>query len=697
MSTSARRQTGPSHGQSHQGQPSQGQSGQGQPNLGQASQGQPNPGQASQGRPSAATASVPGAEAIEAWLVDEDLVPWWLTDEFWPGDEAEYEAWLAGMPADVREAYEDGPYTGEGEAIPPGFTHHDDDGRYGCGFAAGGANDTQLPGPALAQALLVAVGIPLTGGGRHGELGESELIGVLCGWRKLTSWAQAGEAAAAHALSLRRLEQSRKPGMRDLAEHCGDEVAAALRLSAGQADRVLEVAAGLARIPEVHAALEAGQIDYAKACAFVDLLAGLSAEKAREIARKLLSGGLAGAGGQTSGKLRRRLEREVFDADPDAAEKRREEGRKLTRVDNWHEPSGNGVIAGRELDPADVIAIDKQLTATAEWLQSVGATGTIRQLRAAAFTALLAGRELATLLPDDIPDEAVPAESPASPFDADPARSASTDPADTHPADTDPPGTDPAGTNPIGTDPAGTDSADADPAYTDSTDTDSADARAADDTDLGRGGSGTRPGNGAGWPRLAGTVNLTMPFATWAGLARRAGEVAGYGVTDAGTCADLAAMMGPDGRWCLTLTDQHGRPVAHACARTGPPRGPGAIRWAAGLRGKLEYLEKGTCSHARRAGGYVPPNSLRHLITMRQRTCSFPGCSRAASRCDLDHTLAYDNGGITCECNLAPLCRRHHRAKQVAGWHLEQPQPGHMTWHLPHQRSYQTTGDPYPV
>ncbi|MGO8959861.1 MAG: HNH endonuclease, partial [Streptosporangiaceae bacterium] len=82
---------------------------------------------------------------------------------------------------------------------------------------------------------------------------------------------------------------------------------------------------------------------------------------------------------------------------------------------------------------------------------------------------------------------------------------------------------------------------------------------------------------------------------------------------------------------------------------------------------------------------------------IRQRTCCYPGCRRAATRCDIDHTTPYDRGGKTCECNLAPLCRRHHRAKQAPGWQLSQDQPGRMTWHLPHHRSYVTSGEAYVV
>jgi HNH endonuclease len=117
--------------------------------------------------------------------------------------------------------------------------------------------------------------------------------------------------------------------------------------------------------------------------------------------------------------------------------------------------------------------------------------------------------------------------------------------------------------------------------------------------------------------------------------------------------------------------------------------------WLAGIT--VSKLETGDCSHPRESPAYRPPPSLRHLITVRQPTCAFPGCRRPAVRCDEDHTVPYDQGGRTCECNLAPLCRRHHRAKQAPGWHLVQDQPGQMTWRLPSGRSYATCAEPYPV
>lgn len=51
-----------------------------------------------------------------------------------------------------------------------------------------------------------------------------------------------------------------------------------------------------------------------------------------------------------------------------------------------------------------------------------------------------------------------------------------------------------------------------------------------------------------------------------------------------------------------------------------------------------------------------------------QPTCAFPHCTRRSSRCDRDHLVATSRQGVTCDCNLVPLSRRHHRLKTHAGW-----------------------------
>ena len=94
-------------------------------------------------------------------------------------------------------------------------------------------------------------------------------------------------------------------------------------------------------------------------------------------------------------------------------------------------------------------------------------------------------------------------------------------------------------------------------------------------------------------------------------------------------------------------------------------------------------VARGPCDHTRAESGYQPSRALAHLVKVRNTRCTAPGCGRPAARCDLDHTLAWDQGGLTCECGLAPLCRHHHRCKQSQGWKLEQPSPGVLVWQTP--------------
>jgi hypothetical protein len=80
---------------------------------------------------------------------------------------------------------------------------------------------------------------------------------------------------------------------------------------------------------------------------------------------------------------------------------------------------------------------------------------------------------------------------------------------------------------------------------------------------------------------------------------------------------------------------------------------------------------------------YRPPAAMQALIERRHPTCVFPTCNRRSTACDVDHTKPYDQGGLTCKCNLAPLCRRHHQAKQHHRWRLYQPWPGLLIWVTP--------------
>ncbi|WP_330864948.1 HNH endonuclease signature motif containing protein [Nocardioides sp.] len=74
-----------------------------------------------------------------------------------------------------------------------------------------------------------------------------------------------------------------------------------------------------------------------------------------------------------------------------------------------------------------------------------------------------------------------------------------------------------------------------------------------------------------------------------------------------------------------------------------------------------------------------------HLLNS---TCVFPMCTRPACECDHDHRVPRERGGETCDCNIAPLCRRHHRLKTHAGWRYTLVEPGVWLWSDPHGQQF---------
>ena len=67
--------------------------------------------------------------------------------------------------------------------------------------------------------------------------------------------------------------------------------------------------------------------------------------------------------------------------------------------------------------------------------------------------------------------------------------------------------------------------------------------------------------------------------------------------------------------------------------------------------------------------------ALKRWLQVHHATCDFPGCGRRAINCDLDHTTAWSNGGLTTAQNLVPRCRKHHTLKHQTKWQVEKP-PG---------------------
>jgi hypothetical protein len=86
------------------------------------------------------------------------------------------------------------------------------------------------------------------------------------------------------------------------------------------------------------------------------------------------------------------------------------------------------------------------------------------------------------------------------------------------------------------------------------------------------------------------------------------------------------------------------------------------------------------------------PDRHRELVAVRDQTCVFPWCTRPARSSDCDHIVPAARGGPTCPCNLAALCRSHHRAKTHASWTYTTLEPGTHLWRSPH--GYQYLRDP---
>jgi len=257
-------------------------------------------------------------------------------------------------------------------------------------------------------------------------------------------------------------------------------------------------------------------------------------------------------------------------------------------------------------------------------------------------------------------------------------------------------------------------------------------------TGAGGGGLGNRvPGRSAGACPACGTPgggsiplpaspDLTLPLLTLLGLAGRPGEAHGLGALDPGTLRDLATAGArhPGSQFCITVTDDRGIAIGHGCGTplrgpAGPatPAGPITVRpsgrdgpdggfgsWLLTLPGAprpllvdIDVVPVDECDHRHATPGYRPTGKLRHLVQVRDGTCSFPACSRHARDSDFEHATPHHQGGPTCPCNAHACSRACHRVKQSPGWHVTKPKPGWTQWTTMTGRSYLTGPRRYPA
>ena len=479
-----------------------------------------------------------------------------------------------------------------------------------AGFAQNGEADTMAPGPLLATVVHTVTG---EDGAGLGGCSDDQLLGIISAARRMearSAWtllAATAEYAARHAGS--------RPADEFAPVELGYELHLTPQSAAGQMHYAAEVAQ---RLPATFAALGAGQVHPFQLRIIAEETSVLSNADAAQ-ADTLLAGSVPG---MTFGQTRAAARKLALKLDPEAARKRKEAAKRDAHVRRFREDSGNAGMVARELPSDEVLASWQHVEQRALDLRAAGLPGTWQELHVRAYLDLLQEQ--------DSRHQLAPPASATSPVepegDVDPKE-------DGGPDDTGRSGPDgPADGN-------------------------------------GPGGPGPGPSphpSPATGPSLAALVTITVPWATLQGRSETPGEADGFGVLDGDEAREVAAAAArhPRTRWCVTALNPDGTAAAHGCLPggrlppgTGPPHSLPAHHLLR-FTGLLLPVARGPCDHAHAETGYHPTRKLAHLIRARNGRCTAPGCGRPAARCDLDHTVPWDQGGLTCECDLAPLCKR---------------------------------------
>ncbi len=589
----------------------------------------------------------------------------------------------------------------------------------GGGFGQGEVLDQAPPGLVLAGHADYASGPDRTFTG----VSDDELAGLLYARRRLLA-RESWERLMALAECIRRrpapgVDVDKATGMPAVwDEGTAGEVHLQLAITRRAADHLLGLAWDLVvKLPATSAMLRDGMIDEDKASTIASYCANLTPAEARQAEDILYASGDIET--MTWGMIRDRIARAVMEVNPDAARKRREDAARERRVEIRAEVSGNAMIAGRELPPAAVLAMDQELTARARVLRKLGVPGGMDELRVQAFLerwGLADPERERTRHAPPAPaghrrrQDGADRDGNGGDYDGD--------------GDGDGGGNGGRGPHPRGPYPAGP---------------------FGGGCACGGTGAVTRITEGG----LVGQIHLTVPVATLTEMAGRPGSLRGTGPIDPDLTRDLAgkAAQHPRTSYHLTITDKDGRPVAHACGKPGPgdpagrrTRGKPDIpdppdrsgrdgmrdTWPPSRRGRarLEVIDRGPpgshgtwrytqgdrviifefedltgpCDHRYRAAGHDPGRLLRHLTGVLNQTCTNPACRRPEGQSDYEHARPWEQGGISCPCNAGPVCRRHHRDKQRPGWKVEGTgTPGYFTWTTPSGRKYLSKPTMYPI
>ncbi|MFB9384336.1 DUF222 domain-containing protein [Pseudonocardia petroleophila] len=146
-------------------------------------------------------------------------------------------------------------------------------------------------------------------------------------------------------------------------------------------------------------------------------------------------------------------------------------------------------------------------------------------------------------------------------------------------------------------------------------------------------------------------ITVVVPHSTLIGAEDEPCEIAGYGPIPAHLARDVAA----DAVWRRLVTDP---------------------------------LTGAVLDHGRTT--YRPPAVLADHVRARDLTCRAPGCRRAATTCELDHVMPWQDEGTTSEDNLVCLCTAHHDLKEQPGWQVTLHPDRSLEWTTPTGHTYRT-------
>ncbi|QPZ38714.1 HNH endonuclease signature motif containing protein [Paramicrobacterium chengjingii] len=145
-------------------------------------------------------------------------------------------------------------------------------------------------------------------------------------------------------------------------------------------------------------------------------------------------------------------------------------------------------------------------------------------------------------------------------------------------------------------------------------------------------------------------VVVTVPILSLLGHSSEPADLAGYGPIDPETAATI---IGSAASFTRVLTD----PITGAHRIVDPHK-------------------------------YRLSDQLKRDIRLRDVTCGFVNCDAPAWRCDIDHIVAWEDGGTSTSDNLTCLCRKHHVLKHATNWQVSRLSDGSLEWTSPSGAHY---------